>query len=61
MINLAAPQQQWVAAGAPQMEPPKREIMGLPAMEAEWDACAVPLSACLIRDTYPVKSATVDW
>ncbi len=22
-------------------------------MEAEWDACAVPLSACLIRDTYP--------
>ena len=57
MINLSrAPQQQWVAAEAPQIHtetPPKREIMSLPAMEAEWDACAVPLSACLIRDTYP--------
>jgi hypothetical protein len=38
MINLSrAPQQQWVAAEAPQIHtetPPKREIMSLPAMEA---------------------------
>ena len=43
------------------VEPPKihdavkpiREIMSLPAMEAEWATCEVPLSSCLIRDTYP--------
>jgi hypothetical protein len=57
MTNLSrSPKQQWEAAEPPQIyaEPqPQREIMSLPAMEAEWDACDVPLSACLIRDTYP--------
>lgn len=27
--------------------------MSLPALETEWATCQVPLSSCLIRDTYP--------
>jgi hypothetical protein len=46
----------WQAAAPPKLHDgplPQREIMSLPAMEAEWAACDVPLSSCLIRDTYP--------
>jgi hypothetical protein len=59
MRNLSRlPGQTWEAAEPPKIhtEPkPVREIMTLPAMEAEWEACEVPLSACLIRDTFPDK------
>lgn len=57
MQNLSRmPDMQWQPAEPPQIhaEPkPQREIMSLPAMEAEWATCQVPLSSCLIRDTYP--------
>lgn len=57
MRNLSRmPGQTWTAAEPPKIhtEPrPERAIMSLPAMEAEWATCDVPLSACLIRDTYP--------
>jgi hypothetical protein len=57
MRNLSRlPGQTWEAAEPPKIhaEPkPERAIMSLPALEAEWETCAVPLSACLIRDTYP--------
>lgn len=57
MRNLSRlPGQTWEHAEPPKVhaEPkPERTIMSLPAMEAEWAACDVPVSACLIRDTYP--------
>ena len=57
MRNLSRlPGQTWETAEPPQIHAapqPVRELMSLPAMEAEWEACDVPLSACLIRDTYP--------
>ena len=57
MRNLSRmPGMTWEEVDPPKIysEPlPKREIMGLPAMEAEWETCNVPLSSCLIRDTYP--------
>jgi len=34
---------------------PRREVLSLPALEAEWATCQVPLSSCLVRDTYPDK------
>ncbi len=58
------PPQQQVAAEAPQIHGDPAQAMrssARPRWGAEWDACAVPLSACLIRDTRRVKSATVDW
>lgn len=57
MLNLSrAPKLTWETAEPPKIHAqpqPHREIMSLPAMEAEWAACKVPLSSCLIRDTYP--------
>ena len=57
MQNLSRmPGMTWQPAEPPKVhdEPkPQREIMSLPAMDAEWDTCDVPLSSCLIRDTYP--------
>jgi len=57
MINLSRmPEMTWEEVAPPKLhtEPlPRREIMSLPAMEAEWATCDVPLSSCLIRDTYP--------
>jgi len=57
MRNLSRlPGQAWETVEPPQIHAdpqPERAIMSLPAMEAEWSTCAVPLSACLIRDTYP--------
>jgi hypothetical protein len=57
MINLSRlPDMVWEVTEPPNIhaEPkPQREIMSLPAMEAEWAACDVPLSSCLIRDTFP--------
>ncbi len=57
MRNLSRlPGQTWEQAEPPKIHAapqPERAIMSLPAMEAEWAACDVPLSACLIRDTYP--------
>ena len=59
MRNLSRlPGQTWEAAAPPQLHSaplPQREIMSLPAMEAEWASCDTPLSSCLIRDTYPDK------
>ena len=57
MCNLSrAPGMVWQAAAPPKLHTdpqPQRAIMSLPAMEAEWASCEVPLSSCLIRDTYP--------
>lgn len=57
MINLSrSPKLSWETAAPPKIHAkplPHREIMSLPAMEAEWETCEVPLSSCLIRDTYP--------
>jgi len=59
MINLSqAPGMEWEEVEPPRIHSdikPRREIMGLPAMESEWATCEVPLSSCLIRDTYPDK------
>jgi hypothetical protein len=57
MRNLSElPDMTWEEVDPPKLrteELPKREIMSLSGMEAEWAACPVPLSSCLIRDTYP--------
>lgn len=57
MINLSRlPELTWEKAEPPTIHhdpQPEREMMSLPAMEAEWAACEVPVSSCLIRDTYP--------
>jgi len=57
MINLSRlPDMQWEEVEPPTIHEdpkPKREVMNLPAMEGEWATCEVPLSSCLIRDTYP--------
>jgi hypothetical protein len=59
MRNLSRmPGMLWEEVAPPKLhtEPvPRREVMSLPAMEAEWATCDVPLSSCLIRDTYPDK------
>ena len=50
------PGQTWEAAEPPQIHTdpqPERAIMSLPALEVEWETCDVPVSSCLIRDTYP--------
>ena len=57
MRNLSRlPGMLWQAAEPPKLNHsprPQREIMSLPAMQAEWVTCDVELSSCLIRDTYP--------
>lgn len=57
MLNLSRlPELTWEEAEPPKIHTdpqPQREIMSLPAMEAEWLTCDAPLSGCLIRDTYP--------
>lgn len=57
MINLSRlPELEWEEAEPPKIRNgprPTREIMSLSGMEAEWAGCDVPLSSCLIRDTYP--------
>jgi hypothetical protein len=57
MRNLSRlPDRVWQVAEPPKLHDgpvPQREIMSLPAMEAEWLTCDVALSSCLIRDTYP--------
>lgn len=59
MVNLSRlPHLAWQEATPPKIHDdpkPQREIMSLPAMEAEWATCETALSACLIRDTYPDK------
>ena len=59
MRNLShRPDMRWEEVEPPKIHDavkPIREIMSLPAMEAEWATCEVPLSSCLIRDTYPER------
>ena len=59
MKNLShLPRMTWETVDPPNIHSdpkPRREIMSLPAMEAEWATCEVSLSGCLIRDTYPDK------
>ena len=59
MLNLSrASDMTWEEAEPPKLHDqprPQREIMSLPAMEAEWSTCQTELSSCLIRDTYPDK------
>lgn len=56
MVNLSRmPETEWVEAEPPKVHEgpaPKREVMSLPGMSIEWESCEVPLSGCLIRDTY---------
>lgn len=56
MVNLShMPETEWVEAGPPKVHEgptPKRDVMSLPEMSIEWESCEVPLSGCLIRDTY---------
>ncbi len=58
-VNLSRlPTLECQAAAPPKLHAdpqPQREIMSLPAMEAEGATCDVALSACLICDTYPDK------
>jgi len=35
---------------------PQREVTGFTDLQAEWRSCSVPLSGCLIRDTYPDRT-----
>jgi len=57
MVNLSRMSEaKWVEAEPPKIHDgpaPKREVMSLPGMSVEWESCDVPLSGCLIRDTYP--------
>jgi hypothetical protein len=59
MHNLShLPDAQWQTVAPPHLHTdplPEREVMSFPALEAEWETCQVPLSSCLVRDTYPDK------
>jgi len=51
-----SPEADWEGVEPPKIhqEPrPERAILGISHLEGEWSTCDVPLSGCLIRDTYP--------
>jgi hypothetical protein len=57
MHNLThLPETKWTEVEPPKLHDgplPQRTITGFTDLQQEWKSCGVPLSGCLIRDTYP--------